>query len=177
MHKYFFTVIFSFIIIAASSQKIFIKGEETARKLNWNDFTGKPEKESPFFAYTFWNLSYKAEDIRFKGDTVNWKVQVIYEFTKDSWKKKDHISDTLLKHEQTHFDIGLLCAIELQAKLNTTVFFKSNFSSAANKMVMDYVEKVRRLNHQYDEESKHGGVRPGQWKWDDFVKSELQKVK
>jgi hypothetical protein len=104
-------------------------------------------------------------------------VQVIYEFTKDSWKKKEHISYTLLKHEQTHFDIGLLCAIELQTELNRIVFFKNNFSSAANRLVMDYVEKVRRLNRQYDEESKHGAIRQAQWKWDEFVKTELQKVK
>lgn len=153
-----------------------VGGEETSRLLTWNDFTGKPDKESPFFAYTYWNIQTKYDAFRFKGDTVDWKVTVIYELGKDSWKKKDKISDSLLRHEQIHFDIGRICAAELQATINSTIFLKSNYQSKISELVSDCINKCKQMNSLYDKETNHGGNREQQLKWDAFVSNELKKI-
>jgi hypothetical protein len=170
------TVFFLFCCLQATAQKIMIGGEETARPLTWDDFKGKPDKESPFFAYTFWNIGTRYDAFQFKGDTVDWKVTVIYELGKDSWKKKDKTSDSLLKHEQDHFDIGRICAAELQSKINSTVFLRSNYQTKITLMVNECISKCKKMNYQYDEETNHGGKRDQQLKWDAFVKEELEKI-
>lgn len=154
-----------------------IGGEETSRMLTWDDFRGKPDKESSFFAYTFWNISTRYDAFLFKGDTVDWKVTVIYELGKDSWKKKDKTSDSLLRHEQNHFDIGRICAAELQSKIDSTVFLGSNYQSNIHAMVMECIKNCKKMNTQYDQETNHGGNREQQLKWDVFVSAELQKLK
>jgi len=73
---------------------------------------------------------------QFKGDTLKWDVKIILELTKDSWKKTDKLlSDTILKHEQGHFEIGRICAAEAHERVKATVFLKTN----------DYREKLRLL--------------------------------
>jgi hypothetical protein len=175
--KKIFAGFFLLCSINSTAQKIVIGGEDTSRMLTWDDFRGKPDKESPFFAYTFWNISTRYDAFLFKGDTVDWKVTVIYELGKDSWKKKDKTSDSLLRHEQDHFDIGRICAAELQSKINSTVFLKSNYQSKINTLVTECINKCKKMNDQYDKESNHGGNVEQQLKWDAFVREELQKIK
>ncbi len=91
---------FLLFYLNTSAQKIILGGEETSRLLTWDDFRGKPDKDSTFFAFTFWNISARYDAFLFRGDTVDWKVTVVYELGKDSWKKKDKLSDSLLRHEQ-----------------------------------------------------------------------------
>lgn len=162
--------------IETHAQKIMILGEETSRPLTWNDFKGNPDKGSPFFAYTAWTISFSVNPFTFKGDTVNWKVTVLYTFTDESWKKKDKTSDSLLKHEQDHFDIGKICAIELQSRINGTVFLKSDYQQKIRAMVMEAINKCRKMNDEYDKESNHGGNRDQQRKWDAFIAEELKKL-
>jgi hypothetical protein len=175
--KKIFVGFFLLCCLNASAQKIMVGGEETSRLLTWDDFRGKPDKGSPFFAYTFWTIQTQYDAFRFKGDTVDWKVTVIYALGKDSWKKKDKTSDSLLRHEQDHFDIGRICAAELQSTINSTVFLRSNYQSKIFAMVNECITKCKKMNAQYDEETNHGGNRGQQLKWDAFVSGELQKLK
>jgi hypothetical protein len=175
--KRIFIGFFLFWTLNVSAQKIMIGGEETTRPLTWDDYKGKPDKESTFFAYTFWTISTQYGDFLFKSDTVDWKVTVVYELGKDSWKKKDKTSDSLLRHEQNHFDIGRICSAELQSKINSTTFLKSNYQVKFNLMVNECISKCKKMNYQYDVETNHGGNREQQLKWDAFVSGELQKLK
>lgn len=43
----------------ASAQKVIINGAEGNRPLQWNDFTGKVDKSSLFFAFTSWKSNFK----------------------------------------------------------------------------------------------------------------------
>ncbi len=167
-----FSLLYQFQI---SAQKILINGDETSRLLKWEDFTGKPDKDSKYFAYTYCDITYHFDAFQFKKDTVKWQVFITMELSKNSWRKKDKVTDTLLQHEQGHFYIGTLCAREMQQKINTTVFFKSDYVSKLNAVIKDVNDKYKKLEQQYDEATHHHANREEQWKWDAFFISELSK--
>ncbi|MGH2553800.1 MAG: DUF922 domain-containing protein, partial [Chitinophagaceae bacterium] len=98
-----------------------------------------------------------------------------YELGKDSWKKKENISDSLLRHEQIHFDIGRICASELQSSINSAIFLKSNYQSRLNALVSACLTKCRQMNDRYDQETNHGGNRDQQLKWEASISADLNK--
>jgi predicted secreted Zn-dependent protease len=153
-----------------SAQRIIIGGEETSRLLKWSDFTGSPD-----YGVTYWNISYSYDAFQYKGDTAKWKVQITVELGKNSWKKKDKITDTLLKHEQGHFDIGILCAMELQQRVNATVFFKNDYQAKLALLIKEVVDIYKKMDLQYDEETKHHANREQQWKWDAFFAEKIKR--
>ena len=161
------------------SQKITINGEPGSPKLTWDDFKGKPDKSSPYFAYTYWDIFYSWAEVKFSGDTVKWDVKITLDLAKDrTWKKKDNISDTLLKHEQGHFDIGRMCAKEAQEKVRATVFLKNtDYKEKLRQVVTGVVMKYKYMNEQYDEETKHSANRVQQWKWDDLLTKEIDNYR
>jgi len=173
--KKIFSVFLLLCSVQLSAQKIIISGQETSRLLNWDDFTGKPDKEAAYHAYTYWNTSYKFDAFQFKGDTVKWNVVITVELGKNSWKKKDKITDTLLKHEQGHFDIGILCAMEMQQRINATVFMKNNYQATLAAIIKEVVDKYKQMDLQYDAETAHHANRPEQWKWDAFFAANIKR--
>jgi predicted secreted Zn-dependent protease len=158
-----------------SAQRIIIGGEETSGLLKWSDFTGSPDYGVEYFGFTYWNISYNYDAFQYKGDTAKWQVQITVELGKNSWKKKDKITDTLLKHEQGHFDIGILCAMELQQRVNATVFFKNDYQAKLAVLIKEVVDKYKKMDLQYDEETKHHANREQQWKWDAFFAEKIKR--
>ena len=162
--------------LGGMAQKVIINGEETDRLLQWSDFTGRPDKTVDFFAFTYWNISYHYDAFLFQKDTVKWKVIIIVELGKNSWKKNDKISDSLLRHEQGHFNIGRLCATELQLKVDTTVFLKPDYQGKLAAIIRESVEKYKKKDLLYDEETNHCKNREQQLKWDIFFTTELARL-
>ncbi len=163
--------------LRTTAQRIIINGEETSRLLKWDDFRGSPDHGSPYFAFTYWNTSCKYDAFMFKGDTVKWKVQITLDLGQNSWKKKDKVNDSLLKHEQGHFDVGILCAMELQEKINKTIFLRNNYQSKLSTLIKETVDKYKKMDLQYDEETRHYANREQQWKWDAFFDSKITRLK
>jgi len=161
--------------LSSSAQRIIIDGKETSRLLTWDDFKGRPDNAIAYYAFTYWNTTYKYDAFQFKGDTVKWQVQIAVELGKNSWKKKDKITDTLLKHEQGHFDIGILCAMEMQETINTTIFLKNNYQSKLSTLIREIAEKYKKMDLQYDEETNHYANREQQWKWDAFFADKINR--
>ena len=94
----------------AFSQKIIVNGQESNGKLSWQDFTGKPDKSSPFYACTANNINYKYDSAWIFGDSVIIKgYQVILELdSMRSWINIEKANNKkanaeLLIHEQGHF--------------------------------------------------------------------------
>jgi hypothetical protein len=161
--------------LPAAAQRIMINGQETSRLLTWEDFTGRPDKTSPWHAFTYWNITTRYDAFNFKGDTAKWNVIVTLEFGKNSWQKKDKVTDTLLKHEQGHFDVGILCAMELDRRIRNTAFFRSNYQAKLNELVKEVIDKYIGIEKQYDSETDHFTNREQQWKWDAFFASRIKK--
>ncbi len=96
----------SFIILllglsqGLSAQTIIISGKTGNRPLTWDDFTGKPDMQSPFSANTWWNLKYSISGMSFNGDSVSMKgFSITLELNAEqSWVKNGEKTDALLKH-------------------------------------------------------------------------------
>lgn len=163
----------------AKTQKVIINGKEGYRLLAWEDFKGKPDNDSPFGAYTFTNFQAKASGFKFNGDTLVWDAPLEYwvELGRDSWVKKDKRNDTLLQHEQGHFIVGVLLVLELNARVRSTTFLKKDYQLKLNSIIKEVSEKYRAMERQYDKETDHSKNRPLQWKWNEFLAAELNRLR
>ena len=158
------------------SQKIIISGKQTDRKLAWSDFTGNVDLNSAFYAYTYYTIRYRFDDIRVFGESVTiGKFEVVVELDPNrTWAKTDKVSDELLLHEQGHFDIGILCMREILAIYNRTSFSRSNFSSEIQSIVNDALKKYNEMGVQYDQETEHCRNKDQQKKWNSLLAEKLR---
>jgi len=159
---------------SASGQTVLINGEKTTRPIRWDDFTGTPDQSTNLFAYTYWNIRYNWDAFTYKGDTAQLKVNVIVELGKNSWKKTDKVTDSLLDHERGHFYIGWLCAIAFQKRVNAAVLLRQNYESVIAGIFNEELEKYRQMELLYDNETNHFYNRVQQRKWDLYFEKELQ---
>jgi Bacterial protein of unknown function (DUF922) len=158
-------------------QDVLINGSTTYRLLTWDDFSGKPDKDSPFQANTYWGINYSFNGVDFAGDTAKFKnlaVTLKFDETK-SWVKEGKQIPYLLKHEQGHFDIGLICQKEIIKAINNTVFFKADFREKLRTIFTDTMKKYHLMQLQYDEETDHSKNEANQQKWNDFIAKALQQ--
>lgn len=161
----------------AFCQDIVINGTNKNRLLTWEDFTGKPEKSSSFEAHTYWKLNYSFTGVNFKNDTavitgLNVKLQLDENL---SWIKKGKETPALLKHEQGHFDIGILCQNEIIQQFKSTVFLRSDFQNKMQSIFSATLKKYNLMGLQYDEETGHSKNKENQEKWDAFFAKEINR--
>ncbi|WP_276135102.1 DUF922 domain-containing protein [Polluticoccus soli] len=163
--------------MCAFAQKVSINGKEGYRQLSWEDFKGKVDKASPFTAVTHWFLSWNegkpAKDAHGKP-VLQPEVEV--SFMGDSWvNKKRDLSPELLRHEQGHFDIALVCAAELAKQVKAASFTAKNFEPLMNKLFDAAYDKCARLQEQYDAETGHGCEEhdADQQRWNSFLAQQL----
>jgi hypothetical protein len=72
------------------------------RKLNFNDFKGKPNGKFSFAARSEIRLRYRFDDI---NDKIYY-IKAEFLFNR-SWMRKEYSNDSnLLMHEQSHFDVA-----------------------------------------------------------------------
>ena len=92
---------------------------DTKRKLEWSDFKGEPNANSSFFAMTNSGIKYGWSS-SFDGSKRTFEFEVSSYFdANNSWVKEGKNSDSLLVHEQIHFDISELKARELRTRLKS----------------------------------------------------------
>jgi len=175
MKKIFYLLLLVLVQSHCFAQDIVIGGETGNRPLTWNDFTGKPDKESSHDANTYWNIDYSFKGFQYKADTAVFTgLTVKLEFnSKQSWIKKDRQTDALLKHEQGHFNIGILCAKELQQTFTSTVFFKKDVQVKINALFGDIMKKYHEMGLQYDKETDHSKNKDEQRRWDELLQGKL----
>ena len=177
MSKHFFSFLLTACMLCTAvqshAQTVIINGEKNNRPLRWADFTGDPDNNTGLYAYTYWYVTYKWGPFSFKGDTVKWKVEVILELEKRSWQKPSKVSDSLLAHEQGHFNIRLLFARTFLQRVNNTAFFRHNYEARIAEIFNEELEKFRKLEIKYDQETDHFTNRAQQLKWDEYFKKAL----
>ncbi|MGB4845510.1 MAG: DUF922 domain-containing protein [Ferruginibacter sp.] len=177
MKKYcllFLLLVFSKFSIG---QQVIISGAAKNRLLTWNDFSGKPDKKSEHEANTFWKINYSYTGVNFQGDSAKLKgLSVKLELDADqSWIKSGKETANLLKHEQGHFDVGLICLKEMIEKLNNSVFHKQDISAKVQNLFSEVLNKYLLMNKQYDKETDHSKKKEEQEKWDQFFAKELNR--
>lgn len=176
MKKYNLLILFLLIGELLFCQEVIINGTNKNRALTWDDFTGKPDKNSTFDAHTYWNVNYRYKKVIYKNDTARIEEPVvILELNKRlSWVKPGRETPNLLKHEQGHFDIGLLCQKELIDKFNTSTFTRFDFRDKVQLLFKTILDKYALMGTKYDDETRHGKNPEKQKSWNDFFSRELK---
>lgn len=82
----------------------------SSKGLNWNDFKGKPENNSPAVAMTASGFGYQA-DFKSTGNKAQLNIAIYCYFNKkNSWVRPGKTTEYILNHEQHHFDISFIAA-------------------------------------------------------------------
>lgn len=158
-------------------QQVIINGIDKNRLLTWSDFTGTPDKNSVHDANTYWKINYSFSSINYKGDTADIKgFAVKLELEKDrSWIKPGKETTNLLKHEQGHFDIGIICQQEFIQQVNKTIFLKPDFQKKIEELFSTIMIKYTLMGLKYDSETNHSKDQEKQDKWNNFFATKLQQ--
>ncbi|MEE1943930.1 hypothetical protein VRU48_02345 [Pedobacter sp. KR3-3] len=172
-----FTIVI--LIVCLSSFKA---GREVyPEQLDWDThFRGEPDSHSAYAALTVttWHYSYTSK-IRDGHLSIDFKFAAGVDPTR-SWVKRDRISNRktsrqLLNHEQGHVYINFLLLkvgeIQIPSQKYTTSNYKRLIVQTANR-ISDYYSAMQ---DRYDDETKHGSDLEAQARWDDFLRSELNK--
>ena len=158
-----------------SAQKILIDGTEGNRSLQWPDFKGAPNSSSPYFAYTAWKTNVKFSGVQFQGEkaVINGFEMTVEFDAKNSWVKKGKETEELLKHEQGHFDIGVLYMQEVLQSIANANFTKAGYKDEFEKLIKDIHHKYVAMGDKYDGDTKHSIQKDEQAKWNAFFEEKV----
>lgn len=153
-----------------SAQRVLINGTEGDRLLQWADFKGTPDNSSPYFAYTAWKTSVRFSGVKFEGTKAiidGFEMTVEFD-AKSSWVKKGKETDELLKHEQGHFDVGLLYMQEVLRTIGAANFTRTGYKEEFQNFVEAIHRKYAAISEQYDKETNHSIKKDEQAKWNTY---------
>lgn len=189
MKKYLFlfivTVIFSFVTRAQNLdvEINYVASDPTVLKpvifytpgvvLKWDDFKGKPEKNSDAAAVTNAGIGFKMSfHSKDKLATLNIKIDCNFSIS-ESWVKKGMTTDYILTHEQHHFDITYLYAMKFVHDLKAANYTMSNYSKIIQKIYFNNQTALLAMQNQYDDETKHSQITAMQEIWNKKISSEI----
>jgi len=145
------------------------------RKINWNDFKGKPVN-TRYGAAIFANFAYKASFQVIDGYILAKVLTKTYMVCGMSWVLPNSVNDYALAHEQLHFDIAKFVAERFKKKIAT---MQADYIIDLNSMIQyEYIESYREMNRlqkQYDNESNHSLNLQSQANWELKVKKWLSE--
>ena len=172
------TIFVSGFLLNTSAQQVIINDKPGQRLLTWDDFKGRPDESASHGAYTYWNLSYKYAGTEPNGENVSFKdleLTLKFDIIK-SWVKETKATPELLKHEQGHFELGRLCQLEILSIVKKTSFDKTGFQLQFKAIFKNTLEKYKALGLKYDEETNHSLNKEKQEEWNNFFRTEKERM-
>lgn len=137
----------------------------SSQKLAIGDFKGLPREGSNAVAITASGFSFNA-GFRRKGNVATLSITVSCSFDRrSSWMKAKGKTPYVLQHEQHHFDISYLGALDFMERLKSIKFTVKNYNEKLNAAYQESVNKMEALQHQYDGETQNGIAKEEQLKW------------
>ena len=98
-------------------------------------------------------------------------------FTRNaSWVLPDSKQDSLLQHEQLHFDLCELYGRKFRKTLTEQSWSILHFDRQVNELFGKMWNEYRAAQDTYDEETQHGLVRDKQLEWMGSVNRELTEL-
>ena len=164
--------VLSFVIISNISF-----GQDTiywspSYKLKWEDFQGKPVIPSKYGAVSNPIIKYSLS-----ANEDSYNVKVLCFFIKSrSWSQFKN-SDTLLMHEQGHFDIAEIFARKLNKSIGEYQFNKNTFQKDLDAIYKSVVDEKEKYQQQYDDETDYSRNKSKQEEWFKKIESELKQNK
>ena len=147
------------------------------RKVNWDDFRGRPASVSRYGAAIFSNFGYHSSFKVSKGLIQAFIETRTYMVRGMSWANETAKTDYSLAHEQLHFDITKLVVERFKKKVKA---MRAESIEDLNSMIQyEYLESYREMNRlqkEYDDETRHSLDTFKQAEWAQKVKMWLSEV-
>ncbi|MEM6686234.1 MAG: DUF922 domain-containing protein [Bacteroidota bacterium] len=146
-------------------------------KLQWGNFEGEPDFDSDAVAITASGITYGLRIKSFSNsDKIEYKTEVKAHFyPRESWYLKGRVNDTVLGHEQLHFDISELHARKFRKRIEEAQFTK-NIQDEIAKIYDQVNKELRAMQESYDDGSDYSRDYDGQIKWQNFIAKELDRL-
>ena len=142
-------------------------------KLTWNDFKGKPVSNSEASAITNAGIGFKMM-FASKDNVATLTIAVNCNFSiEDSWVKSGRKIPYILNHEQHHFDIAYLYAMEFVKNLRAAKYTMKDYSKVIERIYSQCHQDLITLQSAYDTETKNSQLAEQQELWNKKIDAKL----
>jgi|AVFP01.1.fsa_nt_gi hypothetical protein len=145
--------------------------------LSWSDFEAVADTKAEAVAITSSGLTFGYRVKQSNNTIISFTARVEAQFYPDkSWVKTLAKKDTVLKHEQLHFDITELHARKFRKELSALRIdnnLKQRIQELYNRINLD-LDRMQRL---YDKETDHSLKEGSQLQWNKDVRQALNALK
>ena len=147
-----------------------------AVKLTWNDFKGTPVAFSDAAAITNAGIGFKMV-FQSEGNIATLKISVNCNFSiADSWVKDDRRTAYILNHEQHHFDIAYIHALQFIQNLKNASYTMKDYSKVIEKIYYQTHLELLTMQNAYDSETKNSQVASEQELWNKKIDGQLEAL-
>ncbi len=160
--------------VAAPGEGNNVIGYTPKQKLVIADFKGSPDEASNAVAITSSGFLFNA-GFRSKDGKATMLLTVECSFNRQkSWMKERGKNAYILEHEQHHFDITYIGAMQFMEKLKKTKFTTGNYKEQLQTIYQKAVEEMQQQQIQYDTETGNGTNKEKQAWWNDKINEQLK---
>ena len=172
--KFYFNL-FLFLFFCSSfikdGQKDVIVWKED-KLLTWDDFKGKPAKRFSA-ASTHYDTFKNMTD---KGSKAEVEILAVFYIHK-SWKKLSWINESVLAHEQKHFDIVELYARKLRKQVQERKYSSyTNLKTVSDSLFEAMDKEMDVYQDKYDDETDASMNGEKQREWNKKIMDEIQAL-
>ena len=176
---------------AVLAQPVTVNIEYTANILNPNDklifynpgklltvasFAGETDINSNAVAITSSGFAFKA-GFKNGGGKAILNIKVYCSFDKQmSWMKPGGKNEYILKHEQQHFNISYLGAMDFMQQLNAATFTTGNYNKLIQTLYNQSSRFMEDLQQAYDSETYNGILKDRQQYWNEKINKRLASL-
>jgi hypothetical protein len=151
-------------------------GMQARKKLTVADFKGQPDETVDYLAQTTPVISLKyAVSAGCPGsEKIKLKVETGIAVSPRSWIKASKIRNpdllnSLLSHEQGHYDMGEIFSIELKRTLSGICYDKNNYKQQVDSVFKSMYARYDSLQKSYDVDTDHMRNRQSQSRWKEKI--------
>ncbi len=139
------------------------------RPLTWEDFRGRTPGNSREAAAAFSGIRFGFQS---NGETIRFQVIAVFEPEK-SWARKGLVNQTLLVHEQKHFDITEWHARKFRMELKQLSLTNKDPGPQAGLLFKKLSRACNETQDRYDRETDHSRNQARQMEWNERISKEL----
>lgn len=188
--KYGVLIFFLFIVHTSQAQvNVIVKFQDVksmdtrdtifyqpSRKLTWKDFKGAPDYNSWAAAITASGFGYSMS-MQSLGRRAVIEINVTCFFTrKQSWVKPRMDSEYALLHEQHHFDVTYIAAMQFVQRLKAANFTLQNYEKLLDKIHEESYADLEKMQNEYDGQTRNGRSEDIQKQWNKRIDGQLAMI-
>jgi hypothetical protein len=159
------------LLVTACAPKV-IQWSAT-RPLKWDDFLAG--YNIGYDAHTYSKIRYSFHKQPVDGKyLIDFEVQSLF-VPNQSWIKQGKETDTLLRHEQQHFDICELYTRKLYLSL-TKHNYTSNYRNEIRSIAAGIFKELKQTQANYDAETQHFFNKAAQAAWEELIRQQLAQT-